>query len=371
MRDADAVVIADGCGRLDVYGTQGIVTVSKIVFTCECGKSVAVDRKFAGRRGRCPRCDKVVQIPVEGAPTHDAVSPAPSTARSHAIPPIKPKPLHASASEALPTRMRANRLIAGKVCAICQTKIAAGNEVRNCEHCKSSFHATCWEEAEGCGTYGCRNSPAAEAGRESAAQGTSSAPSAPIESLAEATRVTSPSPTGLSVPRSRNTRVVLVLAGLGVLCAVGFVAMRNGGLRTKLAECSSRNGIGVRVYYDSFVSKGDVVFDLREIEGSSIRRIDPVHLLLQFGQLLDKQTTRRLILAHDGRKLMYLRSSDLKELTNEYTHGNPVWSFNHLPERLKTMTGANAYSTWEGGWLGVMKNQSEDLNKFISDWTGY
>ena len=118
---------ADGCGRLDVYGTQGIVTVSKIVFTCECGKSVAVDRKFAGRRGRCPRCDKVVQIPVEGAPTHDAVSPAPSTARSHAIPPIKPKPLHASASEALPTRMRANRLIAGKVCAICQTKIAAGN----------------------------------------------------------------------------------------------------------------------------------------------------------------------------------------------------------------------------------------------------
>ena len=347
--------------------------MSKIVFTCKCGKSVAVDRKFAGRHGRCPRCNAVVQIPAESTPTQD-VSPAPATVPPPATPPIAPQAGPAQETAPLPHKMRANRLIAGKVCAICQTRIMAGEEVRNCEHCRSSFHATCWDEAEGCGTYGCRNSPAslkAEASRESVAQGDSSAPSAPIESLAEATRVTSPAPTGQNARRSRHTRVVFILAGLGVLCAVGFVAMRNGGLRTKLAECSSRNGIGVRVYYDSFVSKGDVVFDLQEIEGSTIRRIDPVHLLLQFGQLLDKQTTRRLILAHDGRKLMYLRSSDLRELTNEYTHGNPVWSFNHLPERLKTMAGSNAYSTWEGGWLGVMKRQSEDLNKFISDWTGY
>jgi len=69
--------------------------------------------------------------------------------------------------------------------------------------------------------------------------------------------------------------------------------------------------------------------------------------------------------------MMYLRSADMRELFNEYTHGNPVWSFNHLPERLKTMSGNNAYATWEGGWLGVLKGQSEDLNKFISDWTGY
>jgi hypothetical protein len=149
------------------------------------------------------------------------------------------------------------------------------------------------------------------------------------------------------------------------------VTLRSSGLRAKLAECSSRDSMTVRVYYDNLFSRSDVVFDLRGIGGSSVRRIDPVHLLLQFGQLLDKQTTRRLILARGGRKLMYLGSSDLEELTNEYTHGNPVWSFNHLPERLKTMAGDNAYPTWKGGWLGVLKEQSEDLNKFISDWTGY
>jgi len=348
--------------------------MGKIVFTCECGKSVSVDRKFAGRHGRCPRCNAVVQIPVDGAKVQQGATHTPAPAANRATPPIAPQAINTSAAEVLPTRMRANRLIAGKLCSICQTRTVAGDEVRNCEHCRSSFHATCWQEAEGCGTYGCRNSPAAakaDANREPRAHGNPRAPGAPIEGLAEATRAVPLAPTRPSFRRSRPAWVVLIAAGIAVLGGIAFLALRNGGLRAKLADCSSRHGIEVRVYYDSYISTSDVVFDLRGVEGTSVRRIDPVHLLFQFGQLLDKRATRRLILARDGRKLMYLRSTDLTELANEYTHGNPVWSFNQLPERLKTMSGDNAYPTWEGGWIGVLKEQSEDLNRFISDWTGY
>ncbi|MCO6437293.1 MAG: hypothetical protein J5J06_09430 [Phycisphaerae bacterium] len=345
--------------------------MDKIVFTCECGKSVTVDRKFAGRRGRCPRCNAVVQIPADGPAVGHAAAPGPSpveTTRS-----MVPDARSRSLPEVLPARMRANRLIAGKLCSICQTALAVGDEVRNCEHCRSSFHASCWQEAEGCGTYGCQNSPAAARANTKQQPATlKSEPvgGAPIEGFAVATRAALSETSPPRIWRSRTIRSVLIVAGIVVLGAVGFVALRNNELRTKLAKCSSRSGIMVRVYYGSYLSTNDVVFDLRGVEGSSVRRIDPVHLLLQFGQLLDKQATRRLILARDGRLLMYLRSSDLSELANEYTHGNPMWSFNHLPERLKTMSGNNAYPTWEGGWLGVLKGQSEDLNQFITDWTG-
>ena len=148
------------------------------------------------------------------------------------------------------------------------------------------------------------------------------------------------------------------------------MAARNAGLREKLTQCSSHSGIQVRVYYDQYLSTEDVVFDFRGVTGPAVRRIDPVHLLLQFGHKLDETGFRRLILARDGRKLMYIERTDLRELTREYTYGNPVWSFNHLPERLKAMSGGNAYSRWEGGWLGVLEKQTEDLNQFIADWTG-
>jgi len=135
------------------------IDMSKIVFTCECGKSVSVDRKFAGRHGRCPRCNAVVQIPGEAATTPDATPPGLAPASADTRPPLPPQAGGVEEAFPLPQKMRANRFIAGKMCAICQTKIAVGDEVRNCERCHTSFHLACWQEVGGCGTYGCENSP--------------------------------------------------------------------------------------------------------------------------------------------------------------------------------------------------------------------
>lgn len=54
-----------------------------IPFTCECGKKMSAKEEFAGRRLRCPECQRVVTIPkvgsaVVGAPVHSANRPAPS-----------------------------------------------------------------------------------------------------------------------------------------------------------------------------------------------------------------------------------------------------------------------------------------------------
>ncbi|WP_428267184.1 hypothetical protein [Haliangium sp.] len=40
-------------------------------------------------------------------------------------------------------------------CTICHTRIDATDEVTECASCKQSYHASCWTELGGCGTYGC------------------------------------------------------------------------------------------------------------------------------------------------------------------------------------------------------------------------
>jgi hypothetical protein len=49
----------------------------------------------------------------------------------------------------------------GRVCGVCQTAIAQGEEVGPCPSCAAPFHVECWEENGGCAQYGCAHMPAA------------------------------------------------------------------------------------------------------------------------------------------------------------------------------------------------------------------
>jgi hypothetical protein len=46
-------------------------------------------------------------------------------------------------------------------CSICHTKIEQSDEVTQCDLCTQGYHATCWNELGGCGTYGCARAAAA------------------------------------------------------------------------------------------------------------------------------------------------------------------------------------------------------------------
>ncbi len=47
----------------------------------------------------------------------------------------------------------------GRACAICQTPIARGELIVACPSCEAPYHADCWQENGGCGSYGCALSP--------------------------------------------------------------------------------------------------------------------------------------------------------------------------------------------------------------------
>ncbi len=176
-------------------------------------------------------------------------------------------------------------------------------------------------------------------------------------------------------PGKRRSSNALIWIGavliVPALAAGVYLLTRNTDLNRKLSECESGNGIVAYVHYDSYFSRDAVVFDFRRVTAGSVRRIDPVHLLMEFGHRVDQPSTKRLVLARNGRNLYFLQSSDLSELCDEYTNGNKIWTFNHLAERLRRMSGENAFATWEGGWLGVLEKQQKDLNAFITAWTGY
>jgi hypothetical protein len=147
--------------------------------------------------------------------------------------------------------------------------------------------------------------------------------------------------------------------------------MRHSRLRDELERCEAYGVVNADVYYDDVFSNDVVVFDLKDGGSYEARRIDPVHLFLQFGTRADLSSVRRVVLARNGRKVFYIDVSDLRPLTESYEGGGRVWAFNNLPGSVATMSGERAYAEWTGGWLGVLQKQTEDLNHFIEQWTGY
>ena len=99
-----------------------------ITYRCECGKTVAAPQTLAGRRAKCPACDRVFTVPTPGS--------APPAANTG--------PLDAEPDS-----------LAGRVCSVCQTAIERGEEACLCPSCRSPYHRGCWDEIGGCATYGC------------------------------------------------------------------------------------------------------------------------------------------------------------------------------------------------------------------------
>ena len=147
--------------------------------------------------------------------------------------------------------------------------------------------------------------------------------------------------------------------------------VRSSGLRTKLKACPSYGIVEADAYYDGVISTDTVVFDLLDGGSVTARRIDAVHLLLQFSDELDLYTVRRIILARNGEQEFYISTSDMRPLAESYANGGRLWAFNHLPENLRTMSGLRSYDEWSGGLLGALQKQAEDLNDVLEKWLGY
>ena len=123
-------------------------------------------------------------------------------------------------------------------------------------------------------------------------------------------------------------------------------------------------------YYDGLLGTSTVVFDLRDGGTPSARRIDPLHLFMQFAGQLHLYSLDRVVLARNGREVFNVKASDLREPVESYKGGGRIWAFNNLPERVCTPDGTQPFGKWTGGFFGVMKERSEELNELLEEWIG-
>ncbi len=107
-----------------------------IALACQCGAQLRAPARFAGRQGRCPRCQRKMIIPgqPEGAP-----------------------------HEALPTARRSSmlsgdsRVARDRVCGYCECPLGPNDQQLTCDRCGLPYHLECWNENLGCSAYGCPN----------------------------------------------------------------------------------------------------------------------------------------------------------------------------------------------------------------------
>lgn len=164
--------------------------------------------------------------------------------------------------------------------------------------------------------------------------------------------------------------IVIVVASIIALVAVTYAVnyfQLQQPMNQVIKDDPRNEGILVSVHYSNYVDASTLVYDLRKISGSN-SPTDVFRVFLQFADRIKKKRLGSIELAYKGKTKFKIDGSYFQTLGEEYASQNPVYTMWTFPEHLKTPAGVEAYSTWTGGWLGVMSKQLEDFGDFHKRW---
>lgn len=163
-------------------------------------------------------------------------------------------------------------------------------------------------------------------------------------------------------------KVILIscfLIVVGVLGVNYFLLQRH--MNYVLSNDPRNENIRVWVYYKWFVNPTEFKYDLRSISGNT-SALDVNRVMLQFAEQIKDKNYNKVYLCYKGKDKFYLKGDYFQNLGKEYGFQNPIYTLRTMPENVYTLDDKHKYDTWEGGWLGVMGKQMEDLNSFAQDW---
>lgn len=166
------------------------------------------------------------------------------------------------------------------------------------------------------------------------------------------------------------------LGGLSIL-----IALFAGGvwtfdylmvMRPVAAELGSdprNSAFELSAHYRLLVDPTTLVLDLRQADGAA--PLDLLRGLFQSARALHAKgrTFDSVLLAHRGRTIYRMRGADFASLGESFGSGeNPIYLTRTLPEKLYLPTGEEAFGHWQGGLLGVVGKQIEDVNVMARRW---
>jgi hypothetical protein len=143
--------------------------------TCpHCNVAIKYNERLFNQTRPCPNCRRPILLqPPTDAEMADAMAAAldnlasPGLDPGEAMPPEPPVPVEAPPppfeGPLMPERMKANRVLAGRVCRECNIPIELGDEVYNCQRCGATMHLGCHEKRGGCARCAVAAAPTAVA----------------------------------------------------------------------------------------------------------------------------------------------------------------------------------------------------------------
>ncbi|MBO7928078.1 hypothetical protein J5X91_17735 [Pseudoalteromonas sp. K222D] len=173
----------------------------------------------------------------------------------------------------------------------------------------------------------------------------------------------------LAASRKINTmrKLIMIFALIGALVASWNYLTLQKKLSGVLASDPRNEGISVFVHFEWFVNPSIIVFDIRDVQ-SDKSPLDVSIVLLQLSESLKDNEYHRVVLSFKGRQKFMLEGSYFKETGMEYGIQNPVYTLRSLSQNVYKLDGSQAFSTWTGGFIGVLGKQMEDLTEFHKQW---
>lgn len=170
----------------------------------------------------------------------------------------------------------------------------------------------------------------------------------------------------LSKKRARRSGWLVGVVLLGLIAA-GLYLHRYAPDRAVQAALIGEDDAKLTVHRRDLLGGDALVVDLRSV-GDEASMASVTRILLKAAEALKDEKYDRVYLAYAGNEKFFFEGSYFKQIGEERSWQNPVYTIRTLPENARKPDGSQAFQTWTGGWLGVLGQQLEDSNKFHRQW---
>jgi hypothetical protein len=158
---------------------------------------------------------------------------------------------------------------------------------------------------------------------------------------------------------------VIALGSVTTVWGINFAKLQ-APLNSVISSDVRNSGVNVTANYQWMINSSVLVFSVNE--ASSASPADVSRILLQYAERLEARKFSSVLLAQKGKPIFLLKGDYFKQLGEEYGLQNVIYTLRTMPENVYELDGSPAFSSWSGGWLGVVGKQFEDLNDFHRKW---
>ena len=163
--------------------------------------------------------------------------------------------------------------------------------------------------------------------------------------------------------------LVLLLVVGGIVWVITWGPFSaNAGLQSQMDQVLKDDSRNAVVHMNAYYSGSDViVLDMQALTGTG-SRADVFRVVLQFAERMQAKDFQRVEFAFKGETKFFIVGSYFTQIGNEYSYQNPIYTIRTFPSNVYNLDGSHAYSTWTGGILGVLKEETEDFIDFHDLW---